>query len=341
MSDEEERAERIARRESGGDAILPALGDADTGTVNSDNSDRGDLGEFLPALGDADAGTVNSDNSDRGDLSEFESAIADLPEALAANEKLRGEMAAKDALVAQLQEQIRKSADSHYLGMLEASNRALQVQLEGQTQANEDFRRRGDVYVEAVGAETVGLKAKISTLESELEEATRKIAELEIDLEGQILAWTTLEAELTGELEAGRTALSSQEAEAASELAAVQAATDQIRESLTMKVEELEILAAAAQNLKPEALVDIYGEDSGIMEDDVSAASRKSTSARDARRRSILSSAYRPPWGTRPQRAIPAGADRHARRSCSREPVCGAERQNIGVKRFDNEHHGR
>ena len=88
MSDEEERAERIARRESGGDAILPALGDADTGTVNSDNSDR-------------------------GDLSEFQSAIADLPEALAANDQLRGEVAAKDALVAQLQEQIRKSADSH------------------------------------------------------------------------------------------------------------------------------------------------------------------------------------------------------------------------------------
>ena len=81
----------------------------------------------------------------------------------------------------------------------------------------------------------------------------------------------------------------------AAEAAAEQAASDQILSSLTKKIEELELLAAAAQNLKPEALVYIYGDDTdGVMADDASAGSRKSTGARDARRKSILTSSSSP-----------------------------------------------
>ncbi|MAJ46271.1 MAG: hypothetical protein CMJ57_02975, partial [Planctomycetaceae bacterium] len=72
-------------------------------------------------------------------------------------------------------------------------------------------------------------------------------------------------------------------------VAAEKAASEQILSSLEKKIEELALLASAARNLKPEALVDIYGEDEELLADDASAGSRRSTGARDARRRSIFS----------------------------------------------------
>ena len=55
--DDEDRAQRVARRESGEDAIMPVLGDDDTGSVNSGSSERGDLTNFDCALADTPSET--------------------------------------------------------------------------------------------------------------------------------------------------------------------------------------------------------------------------------------------------------------------------------------------
>ena len=276
-----ERAERVDRRSTGEDAILPPL----------PGSPRSDALDGMPPLPD----------SPRSDALDGSEEGGDRPESSRAGTNT-GADGNNDTLVAQAGSPAGGEGHDHMLSSIAAEADDIgYAEPRSDTAGGEAKSEESTVIGGLIAVVNAAAKEEINRLTISRDDAEFKLAQsvAVIDAQRSELAETyaalaeakALEAELTSKLaesERSRMELDAEREELdeqVSELQAERRSAREVLKSMSDHNAELEGLVGGAEDLKPEALGKVYG-DEGSMDDAASATSRRSGVAGDARRRS-------------------------------------------------------